>query len=116
AIVQTLCGLREPLLAITFDSGLEDLLAAAVRAGPGSLYPFEPALAARVAAAVRDAAPLAAAAARFAVVTTPLLRRPVYGLLKGHLPEGCAVLSIHEIPDAKTVDVTAVVGGPSTGA
>ncbi|QYE36561.1 flagellar biosynthesis protein FlhA [Polymorphobacter sp. PAMC 29334] len=117
AIVQTLCGLREPLLAITFDSALEDLLAAAVRAGPGSLYPFEPALAARVVAAVRDAdAPLAATAARFAVVTTPLLRRPVYGLLKGHLPEGCAVLSIHEIPDAKTVDVTAVVGGPSTGA
>jgi len=111
-IVQTMCGLREPLQAITFDAGLEDLLAAAVKASAGP-YPFEPALAARVAAAVREAAtPLAATAARFAVVTTPLLRRPVYGLLKDHLPDGCAVLSFYEIPDGKAVDVTAVVGGP----
>ncbi len=113
AIVQTLCGVREQLLAITFDSGLEDLLSAAVRANAGSPYPFEPALAARVATAVRDAAaPLAGDARRFAIITTPLLRRPVYGLLKGHLPEGCAVLSFYEIPDGKPVDVTAVVGGP----
>ena len=115
AIVQTLAGLREPLLAISFDSALEELLTTAVRASGGVPYPFEPTLAAQVAAAVRDAAaPLAAAASRFAVVTTPLLRRPVYGLLKGHLPDGCAVLSFYEIPDGKAVEVTAIVGGPVT--
>ena len=118
AIVQTLCGLREPLLAISLEPQLEELLAAAVKASPGSPYPFEPALAARVASAVRyAAAPLAAAASRFAVVTTPLLRRPLYGLLKGHLPDGGAVLSFYEIPDGKAVEVTAIVGSPpSTGA
>ena len=111
AIIQTLAGVREPLLAISFDTALEELLASAVRASPGSPFPFEPGLGNRVAAAVRDAAaPLIAAGSRFAVVTTPLLRRAVHGLLKSHLPD-CAVLSFYEIPDGKAVEVTAVVGG-----
>ena len=111
AIVQTLCGIREPLVAITFDTGLEDLLTQAVRTANGSPYPFDPALGGRVADAVREAAaPLIAAGTRFAIVTTPLLRRPLWGLLKGHIAD-CAVLSFFEIPDGKAVEMTAVVGG-----
>ncbi len=110
-IVQKLAGVREPLTAITFDGALEDLLAQAVRAAPGSAYPFEPVLAGRVADAVRAASePLVASAQRFAVITTPLLRRPIWGLLKGQLPDA-AVLSFTEIPDGKAIDVAAVVGG-----
>ena len=118
AIVQTRCALREPLTAITFASDLEDLLSQAVRASGGGGYPFDPALGGRVGEAVRAAAaPLIAAGTRFAVVTTPLLRRPLWGLLNSQLAD-CAVLSFSEIPDGKAVDVTAVVGGsPSaTGA
>ena len=44
------------------------------------------------------------------VITTPLLRRPIWGLLKGQLPDA-AVLSFTEIPDGKAIDVAAVVGG-----
>jgi flagellar biosynthesis protein FlhA len=114
-IVQTLCGVHAPLTAISFDSALEDLLTQAVRAAPGSAWPFEPVLAGRVADAVREAsAPLVAGDIRFAVITTPLLRRPLYGLLHHQLPQA-AVLSFYEIPDGKAIDVAAVVGGnPST--
>jgi len=117
AIVQTLCGIREPLIAITFATELEDLLTQAVRGAGGGPYPFDAALGSRVAEAVREAAaPLIAAGTRFAVVTTPLLRRPLWGLLKGHLPD-CTVLSFFEIPDGKAVEMTAVVGGtPERGA
>ena len=117
AIVQTLCGIRKPLIAITFATELEDLLTQAVRGAGGGPYPFDAALGSRVAEAVREAAaPLIAAGTRFAVVTTPLLRRPLWGLLKGHLPD-CTVLSFFEIPDGKAVEMTAVVGGtPETGA
>jgi flagellar biosynthesis protein FlhA len=114
-IVQSLCGVREPLTAISFDGALEDLLSQAVRAAPGSAWPFEPMLAGRVADAVRDAStPLVASDTRFAIVTTPLLRRPLYGLLHHQLPQA-AVLSFYEIPDGKAIDIAAVVGGaPST--
>lgn len=113
-IVQKLSGVREPLTAITFDGALEDLLAQAVRAAPGSAYPFEPVLAGRVADAVRAASePFVASAQRFAVITTPLLRRPIWGLLKGQLPDA-AVLSFTEIPDGKAIDIAAVVGGSAS--
>ncbi len=118
AIVQTLCGIRDPLLAIGFATELEDLLGQAVRNSGGGPYPFDPALGSRVVEAVQDAAaPLIAAASRFAVITTPQLRRPLWRLLRGALPD-CAVIAFTEIPDTKTVEMTAVVGGtsPETGA
>jgi len=111
AIVQTLCGLRDPLLAVGFAGALELLLTQAVRTSGGSAYPFDPALGSRVIAAVQAAAaPLIADNARFAVLTTPLLRRPVWRLLRIALPDA-AVLAFTEIPDAKAVEMTAIVGG-----
>ena len=119
AIVQTLAELRAPITAIALDSALEDVLAAAVRAAPGSPWPFDPALAQRVGEAVGEAAnPLIARAQKFAVLTTPALRRPLWSLLKVRLPQP-VVLAFTEIPDHRQVDVTAVVGAnpnPSHGA
>ena len=109
-IVQQLCGVNEPLSAVALDGALEELLAAAVRASPGSPYPFEPVLAGRVVAALREAAaPLAARGTAFALVTAPAIRRPLFGLVGRQLP-AMPVLSFLEIPDGKTIDIVATVG------
>ena len=111
AIVQTLAGLREPVAAIALDPGLETLLAGAVRAAPGSAWPFDPELGQRVGEAISAAAqPLLAEGRRFAVVTTPVVRRALWMLLRVRLPQP-VVLSFVEIPDDRSVDVVAVVGG-----
>ncbi len=111
AIVQTLTGLREPVTAIAIDPALENLLAQAVRVSPGSAWPFDPDLGARVGAAVSAAADgLIGEGRRFAVVTTPLVRRALWLLLRVRLPQP-VVLAFSEIPDDRQVDVVAVVGG-----
>jgi flagellar biosynthesis protein FlhA len=111
-IIQTMVPVKMPLPVITLDAQLEGLLAQAVRAGPGAAHPFEPALAARIVQAVAEAAaPMMGAARRFAIVTSPIARRPLARLLKPHLPE-CPVMSFLEIPDGKPIDVVAVVGQP----
>ncbi len=110
-IVQGLVPMRTALPVITLDPGLEALLAQAVRNGSNAHHPFEPALAGRIVAAVTGAAaPLVGEARRFAVVTSPLARRPLARLLKPPLADA-PVLSFLEIPDGKGVEVVAVVGG-----
>jgi len=114
AIVQTLAALREPVTAIALDPALEQLLASAVRAAPGSAWPFDPDLGARVGEAVSAAAqPLVAEGRRFAIVTVPLVRRHLWALLRVRLPQP-VVLAFSEIPDDRTIDVVAVVGGTNT--
>ena len=109
-IVQTIVPVQMPLPAITLASDLEGLLADAVRIAPEAAHPFEPGLSARVTQAICEAAaPLLATASGFAIVTSPSARAPLARLLRPHLPE-TAVLSFLEIPDAKPVDVVAVVG------
>ena len=111
AIVQTLAGLREAVPAVALDPVLENLLAGAVRAAPGSPWPFDPELGQRVGEAVSAAAEgLLADNRRFAIVTTPLVRRPLWALLRVRLPQP-VVLAFTEIPDDRTVDIVAVVGG-----
>jgi len=110
-IVQSLVPVKMPLPVITLDGGLEALLAQAVRAGPNATHPFEPALANRIVGAVAQAAaPLIGEARQFAIVTSPIARRPLARLLKPHLADA-PVLSFLEIPDGKPVEVVAVVGG-----
>ena len=114
AIIQTLAGLREPVTAIALDPALEALLAGAVRAAPGSNWPFDPALGQRVGEAVSTAADtVMATGKRFAIVTTPPVRRALWQLLRVRLPQP-VVLSFTEIPDDRSVDVVAVVGGTTT--
>ena len=111
AIVQTLAGLREAIAAIALDPALEQLLASAVRAAPGSAWPFDPDLGARVGEAVSAAAqPLIDEGRRFALVTVPLVRRPLWALLRVRLPQPI-VLAFSEIPDDRRIDIVAVVGG-----
>lgn len=110
AIVQDLAELRAPLVAITLAPELEDLLAASVRAAPGSAYPFDAALGGRVTAALADAATaLRDAGAPVVVVTTPPVRRALFELLRHRLP-GVHVLSVFEVPDDRAIDVIATVG------
>ncbi|KPF71748.1 flagellar biosynthesis protein FlhA [alpha proteobacterium AAP81b] len=110
AIVQTLADLKAPLAAIALDPGLEQLLGQAVRAAPGSPWPFDPDLGGRVGEAISAAAaPLVAEGRRFAIVTAPLVRRPLWQLLHVRLPQP-VVLAVGEIPDDRTVEIIAVVG------
>ncbi len=109
-IVQTVVPAQMPLPAITLASDLEALLADAVRIAPDAAHPFEPGLSARVTQAIGEAAaPLLNVARNFAIVTSPSARPALARLLRPHLPE-TPVLSFLEIPDAKPVDVVAVVG------
>jgi flagellar biosynthesis protein FlhA len=109
-IVQTIVPSQMPLPAITLASDLEGLLADAVRIAPEAAHPFEPGLSARVTQAICEAAaPMLATASGFAIVTSPSARTALARLLRPHLPE-TPVLSFLEIPDAKAVDVVAVVG------
>ena len=110
-IVQTLVPIKMPLPVLTLDAGLESLLNQAVRAGQDASHPIEPGLGQKIVQSVGEVAgPLLAEAQRFAVVTSPIARRPLARLLAPHLPD-VPVLSFLEIPDGKAVEVVAVVGG-----
>jgi flagellar biosynthesis protein FlhA len=111
-IIQGIAPLRLPLPIITFHEDLESLLSQAVRAGPQATWPFEPALAGRLVAAVNEAVqPMLMAARSFAIVTSPSCRAAVARLLRAQLAD-VPVLSFLEIPETKAVDVLAVVGAP----
>jgi flagellar biosynthesis protein FlhA len=110
-IVQGLTSVRDPLPVLTIHPSLESLLSQAVRTGQEASYPIEPGLGQKVVQAIGDVAgPLLAEAKRFAVVTSPIVRRALSRLLAPHLQD-VPVLSFLEIPDGKPVDVVAVVGG-----
>ncbi|WP_017669235.1 flagellar biosynthesis protein FlhA [Sandarakinorhabdus sp. AAP62] len=110
AMVQELAGVKAALAAVALDPGLETLLVQAVRANPGAAHPFDPALVTRVAEAVAVAtrAPMNEGR-RFAIVTVPQVRRPLWQLLRARLP-GVPVLAFPDIPDDRDVEVLAVIG------
>ena len=112
-IVQTIVPVKMPLPVVTLDGGLEGLLNQAVRTGRDAVHPIEPGLAQKIVQAVGGVAgPLLREGRRFAVVTSPIVRRALARLLSPHLPD-VPVLSFLEIPDGKPVEVVAVVGGES---
>ena len=109
-IVQSIVDMKTALPVVTLDADLEGLLAQAVRVGRDSPHPIEPGLAQRIVGAVGNAVtPLIASDRRFAIVTSPMARRALRRLLSVSLP-AVPVLSYLEIPDAKAVEVFAVVG------
>lgn len=109
-IVQTIVPVQMPLPVITLAPELEAVLGDAVRIAPDAVHPFEPQLASRIVdAVVEAAAPMIGLARNFAIVTSPQTRAPLSRLLSAHLPE-TPTLSPLEIPDAKRVDIIAVVG------
>jgi flagellar biosynthesis protein FlhA len=110
ALVQDLAGVKAPLAAVALDPGLESLLVQAVRANPGTAHPFDPALVTRVAEAVAAATrTLMNEGRRFAIVSVPQVRRPLWQLLRARLP-GVPVLAFPDIPDNRDVEVLAVIG------
>ncbi len=112
-IVQTIVPVKMPLPVVTLDPGLEGLLSQAVRTGRDAVHPIEPGLGQKIVQAVGGVAgPLLREGRRFAVVTSPIVRRALSRLLGPHLPD-VPVLSFLEIPDGKPVEVVAVVGGES---
>jgi len=112
-IVQTIVPVKMPLPVVTLDPSLEGLLSQAVRTGRDAVHPIEPGLGQKIVQAVGGVAgPLLREGRRFAVVTSPIMRRALSRLLGPHLPD-VPVLSFLEIPDGKPVEVVAVVGGES---
>jgi flagellar biosynthesis protein FlhA len=110
SLVQALAGVKGALAAVAIDPGLENLLVQAVRANPGAAHPFDPALVTRVAEAVAAATNgLLAGNRRFAIVTVPQLRRPLWQLLHARLPR-VPVFAFPDIPDDRDVEVLAVIG------
>jgi flagellar biosynthesis protein FlhA len=110
SLVQALAGVKGALAAVAIDPGLENLLVQAVRANPGAAHPFDPALVTRVAEAVAAATNgLLAGNRRFAIVTVPQLRRPLWQLLHARLAR-VPVFAFPDIPDDRDVEVLAVIG------
>jgi flagellar biosynthesis protein FlhA len=110
SLVQELAGVKAPLAAVALDPSLESLLVQAMRANPGAAHPFDPALVTRVAEAVSAATrSLMNEGRRFAIVTVPQVRRPLWQLLRARLP-GVPVLAFPDIPDDRDVEVLAVIG------
>jgi len=109
-IVARLAGVKEPLRVLTLSDPLEALIAASVRADPGSPWPLEPGLARRIAAAAGDAArPLGEAGTAFALVTGAVSRRPLARLLRQSLG-GMPVMSFAELPETKPVRIVGIIG------
>lgn len=102
-------GVEQPLQVITLAPALEQLLVSAQRSAPGTDYPFEPGLGARLVDAVCSAAagPLAEGKP-VALVTQPGPRRALWRLLR--MRPAIPVLAFPELQDSRTVEVIAVVG------
>lgn len=109
-IIQTICPIKMPLSAITFDPELEKLLVQSVRSAPGTPWPFDPQLSRRLIECVAEATqPLLLVARSFAIITAPACRAAVARLLRAQLAD-VPVLSFLEIPESKKIDVIASVG------
>jgi flagellar biosynthesis protein FlhA len=103
-----------PLQVIALAPGLEQLLVSAQRAAPGSEYPFEPGLGARLVDAVAEAAAGALTEGKpVALVTQSGPRRALWRLLR--LRPGIPVLAFPELQDNRAIEVIAVVGEELVG-
>jgi flagellar biosynthesis protein FlhA len=111
-IIQKLCGVREPLRVMTLEGQLEGLLGQAMRADGGRRHIIEPDLGRRIVDALQHAAqPLVAEGKSFALVVQPAIRVAIRKLVQTCLPD-TPVLSFFEVPEAKAVEVVAVIGAP----
>lgn len=110
-IVQTIVPAQMPLLAVTIDPELEALLNQSVRAAPEAAWPIEPELARRIVTAIGEVVePSLLAARSFAVIVSPFCRPAMARLLRAQFTD-VAVLSFLEIPEGKSVEIIATVGG-----
>ncbi|MFN3472948.1 MAG: flagellar biosynthesis protein FlhA [Blastomonas sp.] len=110
-IIQSLVPVNLPLPVVTLDAELETLLAQSLRVAGDAAFPIEPGLAQRILGAIEQAArPLMMEQRNYALVTSPMARKPLADLLRPRFPD-TPVLSFRELPDDKPVEVVATVGG-----
>lgn len=113
-IIQSLVPVNLPLPVVTLDAELETLLAQSLRVAGDAAFPIEPGLAQRILGAIEQAArPLMLEQRNYALVTSPLARKPLADLLRPRFPD-TPVLSFRELPDDKPVEVVATVGGQTS--
>ena len=104
-IVQTMVPVNLPLPVVTLDAELESLLVKALKVGEDASYPIEPQLAQEIMAAVDDAShSLPMETRNIALITSPIVRRPMGALLRHRFPD-LTVLSYQELPDDKSIEV-----------
>ena len=113
-IVQTMVPISLPLPVVTLDADLENLLVKALKVGEDASYPIEPQLAQKIFEAVDEAArKLPLEARNVALITSPVVRRPLGALLKQRFPD-ITVLSYQELPDDKSIEVLTKIGVPQS--
>ena len=113
-IVQTMVPINLPLPVVTLDADLEGLLVKALKIGEDASYPIEPQLAQQLVEAVDETArSLPMEARNIALITSPIVRRPLGALLKNRFPD-LTVLSYQELPEDKSIEVLAKIGVPQT--
>ncbi len=113
-IVQTMVPISLPLPVVTLDAELENLLVKALKVGEDASYPIEPQLAQKIIEAVDEAARnLPLEARNVALITSPVVRRPLGALLKQRFPD-ITVLSYQELPDDKSIEVLTKIGVPQS--
>ncbi|GAA0466866.1 flagellar biosynthesis protein FlhA [Parasphingorhabdus litoris] len=111
-IVQTMVPVNLPLPVVTLDAELEGLLVKALKVGEDASYPIEPQLAQQLVEAVDETArTLPMEARNIALITSPIVRRPLGALLKNRFPD-LTVLSYQELPEDKSIEVLAKIGVP----
>jgi flagellar biosynthesis protein FlhA len=114
-IVQGVAGVDASLPVVTFGARLERLLTDAIGSETENAHlAIDPGLGQQIVAAVTATArELADRELRFAIVTTPRLRRAIFMLLRHHVPD-LAVLSFDEVPEARGVEVVSVIEPANT--
>ncbi|MEH6756214.1 MAG: flagellar biosynthesis protein FlhA [Parasphingorhabdus sp.] len=111
-IIQTMVPINLPLPVVTLDAELESLLVKALKIGEDANYPIEPQLAQQLVEAVDETArSLPMEARNIALITSPIVRRPLGALLKNRFPD-LTVLSYQELPEDKSIEVLAKIGVP----
>ncbi len=113
-IVQTMVPVNLPLPVVTLDAELESLLVKALKVGEDANYPIEPQLAQKIMEAMDNASrTLPMETRNIALITSPIVRRPLGALLKHRFPD-LAVLSYQELPDDKSIEVLTKIGVPQS--
>ncbi len=113
-IIQTMVPMNLPLPVVTLDAELEGLLVKALKIGEDASHPIEPQLAQQLVEAVdQTARTLPMEARNIALITSPIVRRPLGALLKNRFPD-LTVLSYQELPEDKSIEVLAKIGVPQT--
>ncbi|HEY9090365.1 flagellar biosynthesis protein FlhA [Parasphingorhabdus sp.] len=113
-IIQTMVPINLPLPVVTLDADLESLLVKALKIGEDANYPIEPQLAQQLVEAVDETArSLPMESRNIALITSPIVRRPLSALLKNRFPD-LTVLSYQELPEDKSIEVLAKIGVPQS--